>query len=244
MGSKSDIINNPREYSSEEIAKAINEGIVTLYELSKGGKMTPLMRKRIEEKLAELNSSAPTPVDANSVAEAKENYSAINDYEEIISDESSSIQENPEMDFSEIILPKVDKGPQQSEIRTATENKESIPDYLVDEIDNLGMFKRPFSFKGRIRRTEYGISFIVYIFGSFIVEAILKSPGMTYGSAVFIYFLYFIPGLWFFWAQGCKRCHDRGNSGWYQIIPFYPLILIFGDGELGSNQYGNNPKGL
>lgn len=54
----------------------------------------------------------------------------------------------------------------------------------------------------------------------------------------------YIPLLWFYIAQGAKRCHDRENSGWYQIIPFYQLWMIFGDGQIGSNQYGDNPKGL
>ncbi|MDR0798218.1 MAG: DUF805 domain-containing protein, partial [Dysgonamonadaceae bacterium] len=51
-------------------------------------------------------------------------------------------------------------------------------------------------------------------------------------------------GLWFLWAQGAKRCHDRDRTGWYQMIPFYFLWLIFADGEYGENDYGPNPKGL
>ena len=245
MSSKSDIVNNPREYSSEEIAKAIKEGIVTLYELSKGGNMTPLMKKRIEEKLVELDKPAPASiVDNLKTEEAIDNSGSNKDFEEIASEEIKITEEEPLMDIPEIILPKVNEELQQVETPSITDDTNSASDYLDDEIDNLGMFKRPFSFKGRIRRTEYGISFLLYFFGSYLINAIIMSPGMTYGSALFVFFIYYIPGLWFFWAQGCKRCHDRGNSGWYQIIPFYPLVLIFGDGELGSNQYGNNPKGL
>lgn len=59
-----------------------------------------------------------------------------------------------------------------------------------------------------------------------------------------LYFVVLIPALWFLFAQGSKRSHDRGNSGWYQIIPFYVFWLIFADGKIGENQYGPNPKNI
>ena len=105
MSSKSDIVNNPREYSSEEIAKAIKEGIVTLYELSKGGNMTPLMKKRIEEKLVELDKPAPASiVDNLKTEEAIDNSGSNKDFEEIASEEINTTEEEPLMDIPEIIL--------------------------------------------------------------------------------------------------------------------------------------------
>lgn len=104
------------------------------------------------------------------------------------------------------------------------------------------MFKNPFSFKGRIRRTEYGLSFIIYL-----VPAILISAGMeeSKDTAVLLFlFLALVPVYWFLWSQGARRCHDRGFSGWFQIIPFYVLWMLFGDGENGVNKYGPNPKGI
>ena len=53
-----------------------------------------------------------------------------------------------------------------------------------------------------------------------------------------------ILGFYFLIAQGAKRCHDRGNTGWYQLIPFYGLWMLFGDGDIGTNNYGANPKGI
>ena len=57
MLTKNEILANLREYSADQIADAINSGVVTLYELSKTGNLTPLMRKRISEKLTACNST-------------------------------------------------------------------------------------------------------------------------------------------------------------------------------------------
>ncbi len=101
------------------------------------------------------------------------------------------------------------------------------------------MFQNPFSFDGRIRRTEYGVSFIIYVVVAVIVNAIIESS-----RDAAILGLAYIPMLWFLWAQGAKRCHDVGNSGWWQLIPFYVFWLLFQDGQPGPNQYGENPKGI
>ena len=100
------------------------------------------------------------------------------------------------------------------------------------------MFRAPFSFDGRIRRLEYGLSYIIYFLYEIFRELMLEASGEEG-----LYFLLVIPALWFLWAQGAKRCHDRDNSGWYQIIPFYGLWMLFADGDIGDNYYGSNPKG-
>ncbi|MFH1050848.1 MAG: DUF805 domain-containing protein [bacterium] len=98
------------------------------------------------------------------------------------------------------------------------------------------MFKNPFSFKGRIRRSEYGISFII----SFILQILFRISELEIEPLV-ILFLY-IPVSWFMLAQGAKRAHDLDSSGWIQIIPFVVLWLIFGKGNVGKNDYGPDPK--
>ena len=109
------------------------------------------------------------------------------------------------------------------------------------------MFKNPFSFDGRIRRSEFGISFIIFIFARVFV-ALIAAASMSGSNdrsgAVLLTLLFTIPLVWFLWAQGAKRCHDIGNSGWFQIIPFYALWMLFQDGEPGPNQYGENPKDI
>jgi len=99
------------------------------------------------------------------------------------------------------------------------------------------MFQKPFSFEGRIRRTEYGISIIIYV----VIAIIINSIGAIGKGPVIVYIAY-IPLFWFLFAQGAKRCHDRSNSGWYQIIPFYVFWMIFADSNYGINEYGLNSK--
>ncbi|HEY0655519.1 MAG TPA: DUF805 domain-containing protein [Chryseosolibacter sp.] len=99
------------------------------------------------------------------------------------------------------------------------------------------MFKSPFSFDGRIRRLEYGLTFIIYLAVYFTILAISAS-----GTIGGISLILLIPLVWFVWAQGAKRCHDVGRSGWWQLIPFYFFVLLFEDGDRQKNEYGSNPK--
>jgi uncharacterized membrane protein YhaH (DUF805 family) len=99
------------------------------------------------------------------------------------------------------------------------------------------MFKSPFSFNGRIRRTEYGISVIIYV--AFYV-AFKSMQGENADNP--LVGLLFIPLLYFIVAQNAKRCHDLGKSGWWQLIPFYSFWLLFENGEYDENEFGPNPK--
>ena len=105
---------------------------------------------------------------------------------------------------------------------------------------NPPMFKNPFSFEGRIRRLEYGLSYIIYAIVAGGINYFISQISNS-GFATGLLIVY-IPLLWFLWAQGAKRCHDRGNSGWWQIIPFYVFWLIFADGTPEINEYGPSPK--
>lgn len=238
MATKSDILNNLREYTADQIVEAIKAGTVTVYELSKSGNLTPLMRRRIEERLAakptETSSSAPE------VAPTVEDAPALNLDED--SSEDIEIPEAVDVDIpSEIAIP-------EAPIVTATAAPTFEP--VKQEVSstsntttssNKGMFKRPFSFNGRIRRTEYCLSFIIYMIWYGVINAMMETPEPSLGASLFV-LISFIPMIWFLWAQNAKRCHDRGNSGWYQIIPFYVFVLMFGGSGEGSNEYGDNPK--
>jgi uncharacterized membrane protein YhaH (DUF805 family) len=110
------------------------------------------------------------------------------------------------------------------------------------------MFKNPFSFEGRIRRLEYGLSYLIslilfFTFG--LVSASITDSADTENTwiSISLFFMLF-PVVWFLIAQGAKRSHDKGDSGWYQLIPFYRMWLVFAAGDEGTNEYGPNPKGL
>ena len=105
------------------------------------------------------------------------------------------------------------------------------------------MFKNPFSFEGRIRRTEFCISYIIYLFVYFCISLISAMQERAGILMLAIALIAIIPLIWFLLAQGAKRCHDRNNTGWFQIIPFYMLWMLFADGDPHYNQYGNDPKG-
>jgi uncharacterized membrane protein YhaH (DUF805 family) len=102
-----------------------------------------------------------------------------------------------------------------------------------------GMFQHPFSFSGRIRRTEYFVSVLLSHIIGFMAEQI-STLGLGFG---FVEFLALTVWIWFALAQGAKRCHDLGHSGFMQIIPFYnPLWLLIEKGNEGANDFGVSPK--
>jgi uncharacterized membrane protein YhaH (DUF805 family) len=99
------------------------------------------------------------------------------------------------------------------------------------------MFKNPFSFNGRIRRAEFGLSVIIYWAAFMFI--IMTSEN---GQLKFYDWLFLIPAIWFTYSQGAKRCHDIGHSGFFQLIPLYTLAMLFIEGQTGDNKYGPDPK--
>ncbi|WP_293741184.1 DUF805 domain-containing protein [uncultured Pedobacter sp.] len=100
------------------------------------------------------------------------------------------------------------------------------------------MFKDPFSFYGRIRRTEFALTQIFYFIVYFFVLIVKNNKSV--GS--WIEFTKLLP-IYLLMSQGAKRCHDLGKSGWWQLVPFYMLMMFFSPGDFGPNEYGDNPKG-
>lgn len=124
------------------------------------------------------------------------------------------------------------------------------------------MFKAPFSFDGRIRRMEYVLSFLISSFVSGIVwmiafasigfGIIAGDPVSVGGGSVFAVLIgiaAYVAIAWFGLAQGVKRLHDIDKSGWLILLCLVPVVnffwglyILFADGTVGPNQFGDDPK--
>ena len=111
------------------------------------------------------------------------------------------------------------------------------------------MFKSVFSFEGRINRREYLLSFLIFAAGVTIMDSIVISilagymDTETYAPvAHLISLIACAPFAFFYFAQGAKRCHDISTSMWWQLVPFFGLLLVLKKGDLTRNEYGANPK--
>jgi len=105
------------------------------------------------------------------------------------------------------------------------------------------------SYKGRMRRRDYAI--IVVILG------IIYFPFLYYIEyfpvSLLSIIIYLIAAALFVLCvfQIIKRLHDIGLRGLYWLVILIPVInigfdlwLIFKPGIQGSNEYGEDPKGL
>ena len=179
-----------------------------------------------------------TPLVFKNVQKNTKNLYFVEESYKTIDVEESVIEEDITSDNKKIVFPE-------------SQNINAFLDKKLDakknnEVKNI--FKTPFSFKGRIRRTEYGLSLLII----YLISFGTAPPGDNYNIFVLLDFsfvntiilLSLIVGIvgWFFFAQGAKRCHDMGCSGWYQLIPFYILWMLFAKGDDGGNKYGLNPK--
>ncbi|MDN5001819.1 DUF805 domain-containing protein [Bradyrhizobium sp. GCM10027634] len=77
-----------------------------------------------------------------------------------------------------------------------------------------------FSFRGRVGRFDYVLRFLIPLAVVHTAAIALVPPlqfGVVFGALVLL-------SLWPSWAVGAKRCHDRGRSGWFQLIVLIPIV--------------------
>lgn len=112
----------------------------------------------------------------------------------------------------------------------------------MDELDNTKMFKNAFLFKGRARRSEFFIAYVIFMACMYLPAAIMEASDDSPASVV-LSVIMMLGGIYFFLSEGTRRCHDLGHSGFWLLIPYYIFWMLFQNSKVGSNEYGNNPKG-
>ena len=99
---------------------------------------------------------------------------------------------------------------------------------------------RPFSFSGRIVRTQFFLTLMcLYIFWHMFLivdNTLLSVNAHNYCSRIAIVLIYI--SIYICLAQGVKRCHDIGHTGQFLVIPFHVFVLLFKQGQSSDNQYG------
>ena len=110
----------------------------------------------------------------------------------------------------------------------------------------LGIFKRYFGFKGRMRRREFWWAFffwwVVYIL-SLVVDFVI------WGSPNWCFAIVSLGTLIPLAAAQVRRLHDTNKSGWWiPLILLCPINIAYfvwlaTDGDKGQNRFGQDPKG-
>lgn len=87
---------------------------------------------------------------------------------------------------------------------------------------------------GRARRWEYiPVSVTIFFLSAFCL-------GMMAQFRVFLA-VYVLLGIVMI-VENARRLHDVGYSGWWQLIPFYMVLVAFYRGQVGANKYGPDPR--
>ena len=91
-------------------------------------------------------------------------------------------------------------------------------------------------FNGRARRKEYWW----FVLGNFLVSFAAGFSGVPDSFYTFYDLIMFVPGL----AVTVRRLHDTDHSGWWMLVPFVNLILMFFGNQRDDNRFGPNPIAL
>lgn len=271
MASRKKILSNPAAFSDQELADAIACGEITVYELSKTGILTPMRRRRIEQCMSRPKQQTvapeavePQPTEPVPIAQQP----PVIPQQPPVIPQQPTVQNMPinqppiipdvpiinapviNATNSATLPPPIPPSytepvtvatpppvPQQSEYVSGTIDEQDLDSFTIV---NGGFFRRPLSFRGRIGRLEYFLSWLIYSGVYTILYCIILASGGNAAVGV-ITLCALLFTFYFLVAQTAKRCHDRGNSGWFQLIPLYNFILLFVPGQQGTNKYGTNP---
>jgi uncharacterized membrane protein YhaH (DUF805 family) len=128
---------------------------------------------------------------------------------------------------------------------------------------NMNIKEEIFSFKGRIRRSAFVIRYVLSLISFWIVMAVFIlgffigvfdaffNISSILDSLLFLFpFFILLLILPVILVQTVKRLHDLDKDGFWALLWFVPpigfvflLYLVFADGTVGPNRYGEDPKG-
>ncbi len=131
-----------------------------------------------------------------------------------------------------------------------TDQEKELQRFDAPPLLNNGLFSHPFSFEGRISKGEFALThliiplyFAAFYFVSIYADISSLFIGREGADATFNQMLWgnLFVACWFYTAQGVKRCHDIGWSGWRIYIPFLHILLLFKRGSGTINRFGLPP---
>lgn len=141
---KKELIKDLRRISVDQIVEAIQNGTVTLYELSKSGNLTPLTKMKIETKLLggqkhANNLEEGTPVN-NSSLQTEEIFSS----NEISTKPAEDIDES---DSQDVIIPEAVYNPSFDYNRISPSKEAEDMNVASTGVKKVGFFKKLFDKK-------------------------------------------------------------------------------------------------
>lgn len=105
----------------------------------------------------------------------------------------------------------------------------------------MGLVSLLFSFKGRVNRTQYWLGTIGVNVANWILMVVLSSAATAtavqtknaaaalaaLGSQLALVLPVSMAASWIAMALQVKRFHDRGQSGWWAMLPMAPVVFVF-----------------
>lgn len=95
-----------------------------------------------------------------------------------------------------------------------------------------------FSFKGRVGRWG-AVAIIVFSICVWSSPLFIVKP-----NVILVWWLPMLFCFYLYLTLGAKRCHDLNHTGWFQLIPFYILVMLFAAGDDEKNDYGEKDNGV
>jgi len=103
------------------------------------------------------------------------------------------------------------------------------------------MLTHPYSFKGRLSRSQYVVNTIILCLICLLVNAMFEEYAI--GSTIINPVTWALASLSLI-SLSVRRSKDLGLSPLWLLMPIYPLLLLVSPGEECENRFGPVPSSL